>query len=533
MAFSLNRTESPLSREERYKINENWTRIESSYNGVVDVVATQAFEKVVDSAKLDWLQPVDTFADLKTTYPNATVGNTAMVRNTGIDGISEVYRFDGTSWKLIEEVNSNPINEIDQRLTGQLEETEQELLIRTSSIPKFSVFGNQLVKLRYALSNPLVQFLGIVFIGDSITWGRTLPNNGEFEPRDGTLSDPRDVFISSSYVNEFKRYVGKQYANNAAPTLSNWYASSSGQSIAEYSIQHILYPKDGDFKFQTVGSNMSIDEIQLAASITGYQIRMNDGDASGNSYNSLKFNFTGDTFTLSLACVEADATYYDLYIDGNLQGTFSTHSGIDGLVDGTSNNKRTHTFPYIRDKEVEIRSNRNGETGTRRLRIEGIIIDKTIRISNQGINGTTAPKYTYYNLSGNTSGDGVAIGQKDNFVFVQLGTNDRLNDPKIPKGVNSFKVNLKTLLDKVTPSADVILMCANPATENASSYSFTMQGVRDVVYRIAKENNIDIIDNYAIFKDVDMNIATADGVHPNELGHQIIARNIINCLEAS
>jgi lysophospholipase L1-like esterase len=436
--------------------------------------------------------------------------------------------------------------EKDDELSTQLEKTTQELattnnnisknaeeiLIKTSSIPKYSVFGNQLSKLKEALSNPLVQDLGIVFLGDSITWGRTLPENGVFDPRDGTLSDPRDLFISPSFVNEFKRYIGKQYANGVQPVLSNWYASPSGESIAEYTVQHILYPRDGDFFLETVGTSMSVDEVQVTSSKTGYQIRMNDGDITGNSYNSLKFNFSGDYFTLSLGCVELDATYYDLFVDGVFQGTYSTHAGVDGFVDGTSDNRRTHTFPYIRNKEIEIRSNRNGESGTRRLRIEAIIIDKKIRISNQGINGTTAPKYTSYNLSGNTTGDGEAIDVKDNFVFVQLGTNDRLISTSIPKGSNTFKVNLKTLLDKVTPISDVILMCANPATEG-TSYSFTMQGVRDVVYRTAKENNIDMIDNYAIFEDVDMSVVTADGVHPNKLGHQIIARNIINCLEAS
>ncbi|MEK9199750.1 hypothetical protein [Ureibacillus sp. FSL E2-3493] len=39
MAFSLNRTESPLSRLERFKINENWTKIEQGYNNVVQTVS--------------------------------------------------------------------------------------------------------------------------------------------------------------------------------------------------------------------------------------------------------------------------------------------------------------------------------------------------------------------------------------------------------------------------------------------------------------------------------------------------------------
>ena len=426
------------------------------------------------------------------------------------------------------------LNDLETQYAPKLTEVETDLLIKTSSIPKVSIFGGQLSKLKESLSNPFVQFVGIVFLGDSITWGRTLPENGVFEPRDGTLSDPRDLFISPSFVNEIKRYIGSQYMNNATPILSNWSASPSGESIVEYTIQHIIYPNGGDFSTESNGRSVSVNEVQSQYSITGYQYRLTDGDVSGESYQSVKFNFTGDSFTLSLACLESDATYYDLYIDGVLHGTFSTHAGIDGFIDGRSDQRRKHTFPYVRDKIVEIRTNRNGEnTGNRRLRIEAIIIDKKIRISNQGINGATARSHTLYNLSNNTYGDGEAVGIDDQFVFVQLGTNDRLISANVPKGSNAFKVNLKKLLDKIMPLSDVILMCANPATENMNSYSFTMQGVRDVIYRTAKENSLDMIDNYAVFEGVNLNQVTTDGVHPNGLGHQMIARNIINSLESS
>ncbi|MFP7200205.1 hypothetical protein SFC08_04445 [Lysinibacillus halotolerans] len=113
MVFSLNRTESPLSRHERFKINENWKKLE----GIVDVVSTQAFEKVVDAAKLIWLAPVDTFADLATTYPNAVEGNAAMAKDTGI-----VYRYDGSQWKPIQQIDATAINEVDTRLTAEMSE---------------------------------------------------------------------------------------------------------------------------------------------------------------------------------------------------------------------------------------------------------------------------------------------------------------------------------------------------------------------------------------------------------------------------
>lgn len=399
-----------------------------------------------------------------------------------------------------------------------------------SLVPKRNIFGGQLTKLKESLANPLEQITSIVFVGDSITWGRTLDENGVTDPRDGTLSDPRDNFNSQSFVNQVKRYIGNQYANSATPVLTNCSASYSGQSVAEYTTQNILYPKGGDFNLTTYGTSTSITEATTNASITGYQLRLS-AYSSGTGKHEISFKFTGDEFTLAFASLVKNNLNYELFVDGISQGIFSTTPNGTDIFAG-NNNQRTHKFPYVRDKEIKIVTVQNGEIGTNTLRIEGLIVNKKIRISNQGINGATSKSYQTRNLIGNTYGDGEAIEPQDNYVFVQLGTNDRITRSDTPKGTNAFKINLKTVLDTIAPSANVILMCANPVIdESTSTYSFTMQGVRNTVYQLAKENNIDMIDNYAIFNDMDLNTVLSDGLHPNQLGHEIIARNIINSIE--
>jgi lysophospholipase L1-like esterase len=395
--------------------------------------------------------------------------------------------------------------------------------------PKRHIFGGQLAKLKESLSNPLEQFTGVVFVGDSITWGRTLPTNGVVDPRDGTLSDPRDVFAAPSFVNLFKKYVGSQYFFDATPTLSNWSASPSGEAVVEYTTQHTLYPYGGDFTLTTQGVNMTVAETQSSSSITGYQLQLNDLEFGGGGYHSLKFNFTGDTFTLSFAIVSGEECFYDIYADGVKIGTYENKVGVNGFAAG-NDQRRTHTIPYVRNKIVEIRTNRNGNTTIyKRLRLEGIIINKKVRITNQGIIGTTSNVYKTANLAG---ADGAAVGAYDNYVFCQMGTNDRIISTTKPKGENTFKTNLKLLLNELTPKANIILMCANPAAnESPVTYSFNMQGVRNVVYRTAKEMLMDMIDNNAIFTGLDNSSYTADGLHPNELGHKMIANNIINSLE--
>lgn len=117
--MKLNRTGSNWTELERNKINENWRIIEGNYNNVVDKVSKEAFEKVVDSAKLNWKEPVDSFADLPSA---ASEGDTRMARDSG-----KVYRFNGEMWQEIQQIDAGPVNEVDSRLTAQLAQTDNEM----------------------------------------------------------------------------------------------------------------------------------------------------------------------------------------------------------------------------------------------------------------------------------------------------------------------------------------------------------------------------------------------------------------------
>lgn len=82
----------------------------------VENTAALAFEEVVENSKLNWLEAVDTFVDLSLTYPTPSIGDTAMVKEQG-----EVYRFDGQTWLNIQQIDPAPYNELDTRLTNDIE----------------------------------------------------------------------------------------------------------------------------------------------------------------------------------------------------------------------------------------------------------------------------------------------------------------------------------------------------------------------------------------------------------------------------
>lgn len=130
--MKLNRTNNPINRTGRIKINENWDMIEDSYNNVVGRVGDYAFNEVVDAAKLIWKSPVDRYTDLTTVYPNPEVGWTAMAREVviGYNGatVNKVYRYNGSEWEEIQQILADAVNEVDNRLTGELERVEDKMI---------------------------------------------------------------------------------------------------------------------------------------------------------------------------------------------------------------------------------------------------------------------------------------------------------------------------------------------------------------------------------------------------------------------
>lgn len=405
-----------------------------------------------------------------------------------------------------------------------------------SQAPKFSAFGAQLRNLRRDLSDPLTQFVGIVFIGDSITWGSGATGAGSGAGRDGTLSDPRATYGCAAYVNQFKRHILSSFrrGDGMQTTVSNWPASGSGESTVQYKNRELLYPHFGDFTVARLGASQEPGDLATNNSPSGMILSLNHTVNGAQYGHSVKFPFTGSSFTLAHRIIAATSTYYDVLINGNLLGTFSTHVGDNGFVDDPFNYAQllTHSFPYVRDAEIEIRTNRNGETGQRLVSLTALYVDRTVRITNQGIVGLSSVSYRTQCLENST--DGAPVGADDQYVFCQLGTNDRGWVTGRPRGSNQFYVNLKLLLDALPAGKDLILMCANPAAnEDRSVYPFHMQEVRNVVQRVARERSIAFIDNYTPYLGLHTAAYTADGLHPNDLGHTIMAWNIINALEQS
>lgn len=105
-----------LDRNYRNVLNQNFKDIEEDIKNAKIEVGDEVYKEVVDAAKLNWKEPLASQNNLP---GNAQVGDTRMARDTG-----KVYRFNGSAWVEIQQIDAGPINEIDSRLTSQLAQTE-------------------------------------------------------------------------------------------------------------------------------------------------------------------------------------------------------------------------------------------------------------------------------------------------------------------------------------------------------------------------------------------------------------------------
>lgn len=168
----LRETKNPITRTARQTVNDNWKDIESNFNNVVQVAVDNASQQIIDSARLIWQAPVAVFADLTTTYPDAVEGWASWTREV-VNGVSKAYRYNGSAWVEYQEFIGDAINEVDERISQQLLDTNNELSdvkINTKinvAQPPYNASANGLdvsISINQAIEDATVRGGGIVYI---------------------------------------------------------------------------------------------------------------------------------------------------------------------------------------------------------------------------------------------------------------------------------------------------------------------------------------------------------------------------------
>lgn len=129
-------------------------------------------------------------------------------------------------------------------------------------------------------------------------------------------------------------------------------------------------------------------------------------------------------------------------------------------------------------------------------------------------------------------------------VVVAIGTNDDLfeNDQQWV-GPEEFRSNLEKIVDILTPVADTLVLVGNPACDEtkATPVSWTdanytnrkLQRSERTIAGVANKHRLTYVPIFDAFKSKieEGQILLADGLHPNDLGHQFIADLVLPKLD--
>lgn len=168
------------TQEDTRQVNEQTRQTQEQTRQTNTTDAIGRLDTAVDDLKLNWHTPVNTFADLATTYPVAEKGYTSMVRDTG-----KVYRHNGTEWREIQDIDPAAINEVDNRLSKQLADTVKKLTV-SSTPPANPRLHDVWIDISYT---PI----------DSIS-----PQDNSFLPKDGVVK-----MVFNKWLDETETLIGK------------------------------------------------------------------------------------------------------------------------------------------------------------------------------------------------------------------------------------------------------------------------------------------------------------------------------------
>ncbi|MDI7502016.1 SGNH/GDSL hydrolase family protein [Cronobacter dublinensis] len=382
-------------------------------------------------------------------------------------------------------------------------------LYRNQLMPSASEFGGQLSALRDDLSNPLTQFTGIVLAGDSITWGLSATGIATDSPRAHQLTDARNNSSSNTWANLFHKYIGKRFHFNPAYTEANWPGSPSGVCVFTYKEEKSTYP---GYMPVTLSGTWS-DNARPGALLN----RTIDTLVVGSSFS---FTFTGFSFDIAFSSTPDTGTIV-VSVDGANVLTINTNSSATG---GTSFGvRRTVTLSsFKRNANVKVTFTAGGGA-----RIEAIIVNKTTRVTNQGLIGVNSAEYNSI-LPG-------ALSAGDIYCFVQLGTNDR-DGTYEARSSNAVRRNTFGFINYLRVNGiNPIMCCANQITapQTTGSFYYQMTDVSSAIRQACKDNVSDFIDHLpvtTIARDY-LAYTVADGLHPNDVGHYMMFMNLVNALE--
>jgi lysophospholipase L1-like esterase len=376
------------------------------------------------------------------------------------------------------------------------------------------VVTTALNRLKAALYNPL-HSPTLHLVADSIGWGVGATGSLTGGVNNGDLGDTRNILTNNTWANLLHRWLGESFADGVLV---------AGDGVASYSANRFVafdnpfYPGDGPY-FHIYNNGAKVVPVSKfnAAAYTGYYYAFDavSAGASGHYNQPIQFELTGDNLSVMYCAINtADpaGSIVELWGNGALLGSFSYY-GAESF-----SQLANITFPFGKYQMSLV-----NKSGLNTFRLEGFKVNKTVKLINDSLSGTSTG--TWLATSPNLLG---VIAKTSEFVFVQLGTNDRS-----AKGPHVTYLNLASIAKTlVAAGKDVVMMAANaiPAAGESPNGGkvYGQREVAMVTKQVASELGLAFINNHeaTVMAKIKGETWTADGLHPNDYGYGLMFDNI-------
>ena len=385
---------------------------------------------------------------------------------------------------------------------------------------------NNIEQLYDDLHNPLMS-VRIKLVGDSITWGFKASGESVADPRAGKITDPRnttDASISPSWANLLSRYLMTAFSDGAITHAGNGLAYADSANTITISKNANLFSYYSSRLDKTYTSAQAVAQVGMSTtSETGEYFDLTSLANTDDKPTELSFYTNADTFTIiyaELALSNASDYKVEILINDVSHEIFSPYAATNAF------NKRKVVIGQAGKHKITIRNITTGFYG--HFRMQGVELNRTLSVTNDGIIGSTTKSW----LSTVKLSD--SIDADDDYVFVQLGTNDRVASANIT--LSDTAKNLRTIVSNISTitsdNAKVIIMSANAVTQtetNTSVFRFNMRNLNNCIKNVASDLGLPFISNYeqTLQAKIVGTIFLADGLHPNDTGYHMIFDSIL------
>ena len=167
-------------------------------------------------------------------------------------------------------------------------------------------------------------------------------------------------------------------------------------------------------------------------------------------------------------------------------------------------------------------------------KIAAKLAERGIKVINRGISGNRT-----WDLINRWDKDCIDI--KPDYFSLLIGVNDtwRRYDSGMVTTAGEYEANMRQLLDRVVKETDAKIILLNifllDVTPDKAQMRPDLIEKQEVISRLIKEYDVTFVDIQALFdkmvaEGTPMEELSADGVHPTDFGHEVIAAEWLRCV---